>query len=192
VKRVEGLLIALLVSWAASAAADTELTIVTKKGYVAFVAADHWPVLQMETEMPVAVAVFQLPNAADEDTPDSTNLIVQLFERGSEQEKTIYEAPVRQHGADAPAVESFEAWQIYRQTAEQGSTTYSIWDARKGGVVDVSVSVRLAWPHLPKNAPGYAAEMERTFRTFLQSIRGGLGEYRPREGEVMRRPGDGR
>jgi hypothetical protein len=191
VTRALSLLAAVLPFWAADAAADTELTVVTKKGYVAFVAADHWPVLQMQTELPVAVAVFQLPNAADEDTPDSTNLIVQLFERGSEQEKAIYEAPVRQHGTGAAVVESFEGWKVYRQTAQQGTTTYSIWDARKAGVVDVSVSVRLAWPHLPKNAAGYAAEMERTFRTFLQSIRGGLGEYGPREGEVIHRPDNG-
>ena len=124
-------------------------------------------------------------------TSDSTNLILQLFERGSEKEKTVYEAPVRQYGAKPPVVESFDGWKIYRQEGSQGDTVYSVWDAKKSGVADVSLSVRLAWPHLPNNSPHYAAEMEKTFRAFLTSISGGIGEYKSREGEVLLRPNHG-
>jgi hypothetical protein len=84
--------------------------------------------------------------------------------------------------------ESLEGWKVYRQEALQRDTTYSIWDAKNSDVADVSVSVRMAWPHLAKNSPDYVAEMDRTFRAFLASVRGGMGEYKPREGEVLHRP----
>lgn len=172
----------------AAATADTEQKILTPKGHVAFTTADDWTVLQMQSKLPVAVAVFQLPNAADEGTPDSTNLVLTLFEHGSEKEKTVFAAPVAQLGATPPAVESFGGWTIYRQDAKQGATPYSIWDAKKEGVADVSASVRFAWPHLANNPANYGERMETTFKAFLKSVRGGVGEYKPRDGEVVRRP----
>ena len=175
-------------AWANGVAADTELNIVTNTGYVALTAADDWTVLQMQTKMPVATAVFQLPNDADRGTSDSTNLIVVLFEHGSDTEKSMYEAPIQPYGAEAPIVESFAGWKIYRQQAPQGNTMYSIWDAKNSNVAVVSISVRLAWPHLASNSPAYAADMDRTFRAFLASIRGGIGEYKLREGEALHRP----
>jgi len=173
--------------WAGHAVADVEMKIITTKGYVAFTVADHWLVLQMQTKMPVAAAVFQLQNPADEGTPDSTNLMLLLFELGSEKEKTVYQAPVHRYGTALLETESFNDWKIYRQEAQKGKTTYSIWDAKKSGVADVSLSVRLAWPHLPNNSAGYAEEMERTFRAFLMSIWGGIGKYKTKPGEVTRR-----
>lgn len=186
-KTAAAALVYALAAWSV-AAAGVELKIITPKGYVAFSAADHWSVLELQTKMPVAAAVFQLPNAADEGTPDSTNLVLLLWERGSEKESTVYGAPVTQYGSVAPISESFEDWKVFRQEARQGETLYSIWDARKSGVADVSVSVRLAWPHLPNNPADYAGEMERTFRAFLTSVSGRLGKYERREGEVVRRP----
>ena len=186
-KRLVCLIVGGLCAWASAASAETELKIVTAKGYVAFVAGDDWPVQQMQTKMPVAMAVFQVPNPADEGTPDSTNLIVQFFEHGSEQEKTVYAAAVKQYGSTAPVVESFKGWTLHRQEALQDETLYSIWDAKRGDIADVSTSVRLAWPHLASNSADYAAQMERIFTTFLDSVWGGLGEYKPREGEVLRR-----
>ena len=177
---------------AGAATADMELTIVTPKGHVAFTTADDWAVLQMQSKLPVAVAVFQLPNPADADTPDSTNLVLTLFEHGSEKEKTVFAAPVRQLGAAPPATEAFGGWTIYRQDATQGATQYSIWDAKKEGVADVSASVRLAWPHLANNPTDYGERMDATFKAFLSSVRGGTGPYQPRDGAVVRRPDEAR
>lgn len=186
-KRIQVILVCVALTWLGTAAADVELKIITPKGYVAFTVADHWRVLLMETKMPVAAAVFQLPNPADQGTPDSTNLIIQFFERGSEKEKAVYAAPVTQHGSAPPKVSRFKEWKIFRQEALQGKTMYSIWDAKRDGMADVSVSVRLAWPHLPNNPPGYNDEMEKTFRTFLDYVSGGFGKHTPKKGEVIRR-----
>jgi hypothetical protein len=180
-KAIKAILFCALATGATLVAAEVELKIITAKGYVAFAVGDDWPVLDMQTRTPVASAVFQLPNAPDKGTPDSTNLILQLWENGSEKQKTVYEAPVRQYGPVAPVAESFEGWMVFRQEGLQGNTMYSIWDARKSGIADVSVSVRLAWPHLPNNPPGYAEDMERTFRAFLSSVWGGVGEYKPKK-----------
>lgn len=177
------LLVACLL-WASCSLAE-ELSIVTTKGFVALTAADHWPVLEMQTQMPATLTAFKLPNPADEETPDSTNLIVQLFERGSEKERILFIAPVKQYGPVSPVVERFKEWTITRQEDPQGKIVYSLWDARKEGVADVSVRVRLVWPHLENNPANYEEQMEMTFKTFLNSIYGGLGQYQRREGEVI-------
>ena len=85
-------------------------------------------------------------------------------------------------------MESLPDWTIHRQKAKQGGTVYSILDAKRDRVADVSVSVRLAWPRLAANSASYDANMESTFRGFLTSIHGAIGPYTPAEGEVIRRP----
>lgn len=169
----------------------TELKIITNGGHVAFTAGDDWQVLQMQTEMPVATIVFQLPNPADVGSSDSTNLVIQLFEKGSAAEKSIFASPAQQYGAVPPILDSLQGWTIIRQNASRGTTTYSVWDAKKSGVADVSVSIRLAWPQLATNSPNYAAEMESLFRQFLLSVSGEVGAYEPQDGEITRRHVDG-
>ena len=184
-KRIALLLASLL--WTNCSWADTELSIVTTRGYVTFAAADHWPMLEMQTKMPATLAVFKVPNPADEGTAESTNLILQLFERGSEEERTLFSAPVKQYGSTPPVPEHFKEWTITRQEDHQGPNVYSLWDARKTGIADVSVRVRLVWPRLPNNPANYSEEMDRILKAFLDSIGGGLGDYKSREGEVMYR-----
>jgi hypothetical protein len=55
-------------------------------------------------------------------------------------------------------------------------------------VADVTVAVRLAWPHLADNPRDYAQRMEATFRGVLDSVHGGIGLPEPRIGETIRRP----
>jgi hypothetical protein len=172
----------------AAACAGVEMKIVTAKGFVAFTAEENWHVLSMQSQMPIAAGVFQIPNSADSGTQDSTNLAVMFYQLDSEKGQAKFAVPVKQYGSVAPTSDFFEEWTIYRQEAKQGNTLYSVWDAKKNAVADVSVSVRLAWPHLDASSKTYAAEMDALFRAFLKSIYGGLGPYVPRDGEFIRRP----
>jgi hypothetical protein len=168
--------------------AIVEMKIFTGKGFVGFSVDDNWPVLSMQTELPVAAALFQLPNSADEGTPHSTNLVLMLYDTKSERGRTAFEGTVKQYGKTAPQAESVEGWTIYRQKAKQGDTLYTILDATREDVADVSASVRLAWPHLVNNTATYEAEMESVFRAFLTSVHGSIGPYTPRPGEGIWRP----
>jgi hypothetical protein len=168
--------------------AAVEMKIVTTTGFVAFTVGDNWSVQSMQSRMPIAAGVFQIPNSADNGTKDSTNLIVMLFQADSDKAREKFESPIKQYGAVAPESVPFDEWIIYRQVAKQGDTIYSILDAKRKAVADVSVSVRLAWPHLGPNSDAYGVEMESLFRAFLKSVRGGVGTYVPRDGEVIRRP----
>jgi hypothetical protein len=171
-----------------SADAAVEMKIVTAKGFVAFTVEDNWVVQTMQTRMPIAMGAFQIPNAADSATKDSTNLALLLFQAESDKAREKFEAPIKQYGVSAPIAESFGEWTIFHQEAKQGDTLYSILDAKRKSVADVSVAVRLAWPHLAGNSKGYSDEMEAVFRAFLTSLRGGMGSYVPRDGDVIRRP----
>jgi len=181
------LLTLFLAAWCFSASAATQLKIVTARGVVSFVADDEWPVLSMQTKLPIATVVFQLPNAADEGTPDSTNLALRLFD-DSPVARKAFDAPVGQLG-DAPVItQDWEGWSVSRRTARQGDSVYTIIDAKNARVADVAASIRLAWPHLPGNTASHDADMEARFREFLRSVQGEIGPYAPENGEVVRRP----
>jgi|GEM_PF-1426444 len=164
-----------------------EMKIFTTGGFVGFTVGGNWTVLSMNSQLPIASALFQLPNVADEGTPESTNLVLMLYEPNSERGREAFKAPVVQYGEKKPQMESLHEWKIYRQTAKKGSVVYSILDAKREGVADVKVSVRLAWPHLEANSVNYDDEMESTFRSFLSSIYGKIGFYTPVADEVIRR-----
>jgi hypothetical protein len=169
-------------------AAAVEFKIHTNTGWVGFAAADGWTVLSMQSKMPIAAAVFQIPNREDHHTKDSTNLIIMLFDQASDKARAKFEAPVKQYGATPPVAEKLDQWTVYRQESKQGETLYSVLDAKNSSIADVSVSVRLAWPHLGGNPKTYDSEMTALFQGFIKSIDGGLGTYVPKDGEKIYRP----
>jgi hypothetical protein len=180
------LVILLLQSTAASCA---ELTILTNHGYVAFAPGDDWPVISTQTHLPVAVMAFQIPNASDEGTPDSTNLSISLYDLSTERGRNAFERSGSQLGSQSPSQEDIGTWRVIRQESTQGATRYTILDAQDSKIADVAVGIRLAWPHLETNAITYNGEMEAIFRGFISSVHGARGPYIPRNGEVIRRPG---
>ena len=149
----------------------------TPKGFVAYAVEGDWPVLSMQMQLPVAAAAFRIPNAADAGTTDSTNLAIVLYDLQSAEGRTAFKTPVKQYSPQAPQAQVKGPWTVYRQEAIQEGTYYTILDAKRKGVADVSVSVRMAWPHRESNPSGYDADMEARFWSFLQSIRGARGAY---------------
>lgn len=163
------------------------MKIFTTGGYVEFTVGGDWAVLSMQSTLPIATAMFQIPNPADAGTPDSTNLVLLLFDPRSEIARAKFDAIVLHQGS-TPIEQTYGPWTTFRQEADQGATRYTILDAKRVDVGDVSASVRLAWPHLKENAAGYDESMEAMFREFLNSVEGKLGPNVPQPGEVIRRP----
>jgi hypothetical protein len=181
-------LFAFLMSTIFSAAAETTMTVITSTGSVSFVADDNWPVLKMQTKLPVATVAFQLPNAGDANTDHSTNLVLQLFDRHSEEGKRSYAAPQAVSGGSNRQERQWEGWTIVRHDAQQLGIHYTVFDASRPDIGDVSGRVRLAWPSLSSNARSYDDDVQARFRNFLKSIHAGKGNRIPEAGEVIRRP----
>jgi hypothetical protein len=165
---------------------NVHFTIMTAKGYVGFSVPRDWPVIAMQSKPPVAVAAFVVPNSADKGTPDSTNIVISLIEPDTDKGKSALSRVGRSFEGEV-AASSHSGWECYSQSAHQKKTTYTILDAKKS-VADVIVSVRVAWPHLPKNSPNYDSDMRSVFETLLDAMDGDLGVYTVRQGEVVRRP----
>jgi hypothetical protein len=170
----------------ATTSPTVRFTIMTAKGYVGFSVPKDWRVLSMQSKPPVAAAAFLVPNSADEATPDSTNIAISLIQPDTDQGKSALNRVGKSYQGEV--VESSRSgWECYSQSAHQKKTTYTILDAKKS-VADVVVSVRVAWPHLPKNSPSYDSDMKAVFESLLDAIDGNLGSYTPKPGEVVRRP----
>lgn len=181
---------ALLLAWSAvcvDARASTELTIITGNGSVSFVAEDNWPVLSMQTKLPVAAISFQLPNPADLDTPHSTSIALMLYDLKSEQGQRAFGAFPPPAGPMSKTVMKWGGWTVTRQRGADEGAEYTILDAKNSAVGDVAASARLAWPHLKANAPLYDQHIELRFRQFLESVKGKIGPHVRQDGEVIRR-----
>jgi len=173
---------------ALKAPSSIEFKIITNNGFVAYTAGAAWSVIAAQSRLPVAAMAFQILNPADAGTPDSTNLAISLYDLGSEKGRDAFARSPKKWGETDPSAETIGPWLVFRQEMRQGSTDYTVLDAQQSDIADVAVNVRLAWPHLPKNAATYDADMEAVFRRFIASVYGGNGPYSPKEGEVVRRP----
>jgi hypothetical protein len=156
----------------APAQADVGQKIATPKGYVAYTVGDDWKVVQLQSRTPVATAVYQVPNPADEKTSESTNVVLILYDLSTDRGRRRFNIPLPTYGDDKPAESTLNGWAVFRQTGMQNEVEYTILDARRDQVGDMAATVRVAWPHLPGNAKGYDEQMEKTFRSFLASVQG--------------------
>lgn len=170
----------------ANTSPNVRFTIMTSKGYVGFSVPKDWRVISVQSKPPVASAVFLAPNSADAGKPDSTNVAISLIQPDTEEGKSALNRVGKSYEGEVEA-SSQSGWECYSQSAHQKKTTYTILDAKKS-VADVIVSVRVAWPHLPKNPPNYDPDMKAIFESLLNAIDGELGSYQVKPGEVVRRP----
>jgi hypothetical protein len=170
----------------ANTSPNVRFTIITTRGYVGFSVPKDWRVLSLQSKPPVATVAFLAPNSADEGTQDSTNVAISLIQSDTDQGKSAL-SRVGKSYEGAVEASSHSGWDCYSQGAHQKKTSYTILDAKKS-VADVVVSVRVAWPHLPKNPPSYDSDMRTLFESLLDAIDGNLGAYTTKPGEVVRRP----
>jgi len=178
--------IAILLTAVPAVAADqVELSVVTDKGWVRFTVGANWKVLKMDTKNPVRLALFQLPNPAEEGTAASTNASVVLYEVDSSEASSEF---ARVHRKYAKGTKSRTgAWEVFNSNFKEGSTNYSGRVAFRD-IADVHVSVVFAWPHLPRNSANYDSEMEQAFVGILKSVNGAIGKYERRNDETVQRP----
>lgn len=172
---------------ASTTPSGTEFKIITPKGFVAFFVGNEWSVLAMQPKLPVAAAVFQIPNPADENTSDSTNLVLTLYDETTAQGREALSVVGRPYGLNAPTIGDRNNWTTYTQESKQGDTLYTILDG-KSKVADVAVAIRLAWPHLANQTQDYDKQMKALFERVLDSIHGNLGPYQRQPNDVIRRP----
>jgi hypothetical protein len=167
-------------------AGSTELTVITTKRYVSYTVGGNWKVLSMQTRPPTTAAVFQIPNPADNGTPDSTNLALMTFETESPEASAAITSSRKRFDRKEGHTQ-YKRWELFAQGGKQVSTNYSVRDAYRK-VPGAFVIVRIAWPHLKQNLNDYDSRMETIFRSVLDSISGDLGPKPKKEGEVIRRP----
>jgi hypothetical protein len=171
--------------WTSRAVAG-DLAVVTPKGHVTFSVGDEWPA-GTPTKFPAAVFAFQIPDPADEGTPHSTNVAVGIYDPKTVQGRDALKTFGKKYGTSDPKASRIGAWQVLEQSADQGGTRYVILDARRD-VVDVTATVRLAWPQLAAHSKDYDRAMRETFRKLLDSVHGEVGQYQRKDGDVVSRP----
>jgi hypothetical protein len=169
---------------APAVAAATDVVDFTVVNRLHFSVPGNWPVIASKSSSEKTVFAFQIPNAGDEGTSDSSNLSVIATDLKTAQDRDAFQkqAPSTEHNAQEKKL--VEGWGCSTFSGVQSSTQYVIWDCRRM-IADCGVSVRMAWPHLPKNPPDYDNQMETVLSNFLMSV--GPFKSVPKSG-VLRRP----
>jgi hypothetical protein len=167
-------------------ATDTvDFTIVDR---VQFSVPANWPVIANKSASDKTIFAFQIPNSADEGISDSSNLSIVATDLKTAQDRDAFQAQPSSTDHNAQEKKLVEGWGCSTFSAVQHSTKtrYEIWDCRRT-IADCGVSVRMAWPHLPKNPLDLDNQMEMILSNFLKSV----GPFKgvPKSG-VLRRPVD--
>lgn len=167
-------------------AGATDLVDLTIVDRVQFSAPSNWPVIASKSTSGKTVFAFQIPNAADKRTSDSSNLSIIATDLKSAQDGDAFQNEASSTNHDAQEKNLVEGWGCSTFSATQRSTQtgYLIWDCRRV-IANCGVSVRIAWSHLPKNPPDYDKQMETILTSFLTSV--GPFKGLPKSG-VLRHP----
>jgi hypothetical protein len=174
-------LLGALIAMAPAAQADIVKNLITGHSRVSYQIGDEWAVVSEQGNRPVSTVVYQIPNPADADTPESTNIVLILYDLSTAKGRGGYDAPLPHYSDEKPVESSLDGWSILKHTGAQNEVEYTILDARNDNVADLAASVRLAWPHMPGNAKDYDQRMEQTFREFLAGVRGEITPRTPDE-----------
>jgi hypothetical protein len=160
--------IVLILFGSASAVASQQVTF-TIVDRVQFSVPGDWPVIASKSTPEKTIFAFQIPNGADEGTPDSSNLSIVSSYLKDAKDKDAFEK--KASGPDPRAQEKnfADGWRCSTFQAMQKSTQYVDWDCYRV-VADCGVFIRIAWPHLPKNPPDYDKQMEKVLSDFLTSV----------------------
>jgi hypothetical protein len=158
----------LLFAATATAQKLIDFTIVDR---VQFSVPTVWPVIANKSTNEKTVFAFQIPNAADKDTSDSTNLSVISTDLKNASDRDAFQQQASGTIQNAQVKNLVDGWRCGTFSAVQHSTQTSnvIWDCRRM-IGDCGVSVRMAWPHLPKNPNDFDKQMETVLSSFLASV----------------------
>jgi hypothetical protein len=167
-------------------AAATDLVDFTIVDRVQFSVPGDWPVISSKSTSEKTVFAFQIPNAADEGTSDSSNLSIIATDLKTAQDRDAFQKQASGTDHNAQEKKLVEGWgcSTFSATPHSSQAQYVILDCRRI-IADCGVSVRIAWPHLPKNPPDYDKQMEMVLSNFLTSV----GPFKgvPKSG-VLRHP----
>jgi len=162
-------LIFLFLTFAVPLAAGTDKVDFSIVGGIQFTVPGNWPVIASKSGPEKAVFAFQIPNPADEGTPDSTNLSIVSSHLKDAKDREDFERKSLESKEHSEEKKLGDNWRCRTFSALQKSTEYVIWDCYRV-IADCGVYVRIAWPHLPKNSPDYDKQMESVLSDFLASI----------------------
>lgn len=155
--------------FAASLAVAADRVMFTVVDRIQFSVPDNWPVIASKSIAEKTVFAFQIPNAADEGTPDSSNLSIVSSDLKHRKEKDAFEKKASTPAPTAQEKKLVDGWRCSSFSAMQGATQYVDWDCYRV-LADCGVFVRMAWPHLPKNPMDYDKQMESILTDFLTSV----------------------
>ncbi len=166
---------------------STTFTLILPAGHVGVTASGDWPVIAVQSGLP-GVLAFQVPDPADQNTSESTNLSLNLFDPASRDGQQAAKAFGKPMAVQAPHTESHGAWTIATQGVAANGVPYTVIDAEETGPSGVLILARLAFPHLTGQPGTHAADMRALFLKVLDSVSGDAGTYTVHPGEVVRRP----
>src|SRR2546425_3598269 len=133
------LLFMLLTASLAAAAGQVVFSIVER---VQFSVPGNWPVIASKSTAEKTIFAFQIPNAADKGTPDSSNLSIVSSYLKDAQDKDAFEKKTSSPDPTAQAKKLVEGWRCSTFSAMQKSTQYVVWDCYRV-VADCGVYVRI-------------------------------------------------
>jgi hypothetical protein len=129
----------------------------------------HWKVLVDKPGLAISISVFNIPNPADPTGKESTNVVTAGYATNSPEAQDALAATKGRFVKTNLRTSRQGDWDVESYAEIQGTTRYRILDGTKV-FAHKTLFVRVAWPVLPRNSPGYDAEMQRAFDKLLTQV----------------------
>lgn len=138
-----------------------------QQGRVTLQAPGPWKVISHKLDASQDVVGFQIPNPADEGTPDSANVAVVVFDLAVTNNATAFAQRRRDSEGRMPKPLRSGEWTIHTFEGRQAGTIYEVRDAYRTLGKRYGVHIRLAFPELSKTTTAWRRSLEEDFQRLL-------------------------
>jgi hypothetical protein len=138
-------------------------------GRVVIQSPGAWQIISHKLDASQDVVGFQIPNTADEGTPDSANVGVVVYDLSLATNATAFAQRRRESGGRAPKPSHSGGWVIHTFHDKQGDTAYEIRDTYRTLGQRFGVHIRLAFPDLSKTTRSWRQSLEADFKKLLET-----------------------
>ncbi len=161
-----------------------QTTLITHSGALGFAVPGDWKVIQLDFKLPVATAVYDVPDPSALDGVSNTNCSMAFADPTTPEGQAVVARAAALGGDNT----SHDGWAVHARTdtADTTSPTAEMVATRAQGFV--TAVAMCAWPKGGTHDATYDAYMTRQFTALLGSVQAPAAPFKARPGETFFSP----
>ena len=160
-----------------------QTTLISRQGSLGFAVPGDWKAVQFDFKLPVATAVYEVPDPSTLEGGSNTNCSMAFADPATPEGKAL----VARAGAFGGSDSARNGWTLHSRgdTADAVTTREVVAVKAEGQITAVAMC---AWPNGATHDATYDAYMTKLFNTMLDSVQAAPSPFKARPGETFFTP----